>query len=139
MTTQVPRVVLITRASAYQELLRRHGTHEQGRFFLETRGLSIEPLVERHQRLETALVAVQQAVPKKWRQARVDRADLDRFVFEPEDLVVAIGQDGLVANCAKYLTGQSAKWYEGDWNRDGVFDQNDVIMALAARTYLAPS
>lgn len=106
MTAQVPRVVLITRASAYQELLRRHGTHEQGRFFLETRGLSIEPLVARHQRLETALVAVQQAVPKKWRQARVDRADLDRFVFEPEDLVVAVGQDGLVANCAKYLDGQ---------------------------------
>ena len=32
--------------------------------------------------------------------------DLDRFLFEPEDVVVAVGQDGLVANVAKYLDGQ---------------------------------
>ena len=34
------------------------------------------------------------------------RPDLDRFLFAPEDLVVAVGQDGLVANVAKYLDGQ---------------------------------
>jgi hypothetical protein len=37
---------------------------------------------------------------------RLDRRDLPAFVFEPEDLVVAVGQDGLVANAAKYLRGQ---------------------------------
>jgi hypothetical protein len=42
----------------------------------------------------------------EWRRIRVDRADLARFVFEPSDLVVAVGQDGLVANAAKYLAGQ---------------------------------
>ena len=36
----------------------------------------------------------------------VERNDLDRFVFGPEDVVVAVGQDGLVANVAKYLDGQ---------------------------------
>jgi hypothetical protein len=34
------------------------------------------------------------------------RDDLDRFLFEPEDVVVVVGPDGLVANTAKYLTGQ---------------------------------
>ena len=34
------------------------------------------------------------------------REDLSRFVFEPSDVVVAVGQDGLVANVAKYLSGQ---------------------------------
>ena len=106
MTTLTPRVVLVTRASAYQELVARHGTHEQGRFFLEARGLSIEPLLKRHERLDTALRVVTQGIPETWRRARVSRTDLDRFVFEPEDLVVAVGQDGLVANCAKYLNGQ---------------------------------
>ena len=33
------------------------------------------------------------------------RHDLDRFLFEPDDLVVVVGQDGLVANVAKYLDG----------------------------------
>ena len=36
----------------------------------------------------------------------MDRGDLDRFLFEPDDIVVAVGQDGLVANAAKYLGGQ---------------------------------
>ncbi len=34
------------------------------------------------------------------------RGDLDRFLFEPDDVIVVIGQDGLVPNVAKYLTGQ---------------------------------
>jgi hypothetical protein len=36
----------------------------------------------------------------------VERADLDRFVFGDEDVIVVVGQDGLVANVAKYLAGQ---------------------------------
>lgn len=34
------------------------------------------------------------------------RADLDRLLFAPDDVVVPVGQDGLVANVAKYLDGQ---------------------------------
>jgi hypothetical protein len=41
-----------------------------------------------------------------WRRATVQRAELDRFLFEPEDVVLVVGQDGLVANVAKYLDGQ---------------------------------
>jgi len=104
--TSVPRVVLVTRATDYELLLARHGTREQARFFLETRGQSLDEVAARHQLLGEALQQVSQAVPVKWRRSRIDRADLSRFVFEPSDLVVAIGQDGLVANVAKYLTEQ---------------------------------
>ena len=45
-------------------------------------------------------------MPADWRSAVVARGDLDRFLFEPEDVVLALGQDGLVANVAKYLDGQ---------------------------------
>ena len=38
--------------------------------------------------------------------AQVLRDDLDRFLFTKDDIVIAVGQDGLVANLAKYLTGQ---------------------------------
>ncbi len=34
------------------------------------------------------------------------RAELDRFLFEPDDVVLTLGQDGLVANVSKYLDGQ---------------------------------
>lgn len=46
------------------------------------------------------------ALPLDWRRGQVERADLDRFVFGPEDVIIAVGQDGLVANAAKYLDGQ---------------------------------
>ena len=36
----------------------------------------------------------------------VDRSFLPNFVFAPEDTVVTLGQDGLVANTLKYLDGQ---------------------------------
>lgn len=101
-----PRVVVVTRPTDYEELMARHGTRAQARFFLEQRDQSIDEVEARHRAFEQVLTRVSQAVPVRWRRTRVGRADLARFVWEPEDLVVAVGQDGLVANVAKYLDGQ---------------------------------
>ncbi|MFG3281691.1 hypothetical protein [Streptomyces sp. NPDC048111] len=101
-----PRAVLVHRTSEYEELLARHGTHGQADFFLSSRGRSIREVAERHHRTLRALTEVAAAIPPQWRQARVERADLDRFLFAPEDVVLVVGQDGLVANAAKYLAGQ---------------------------------
>ena len=101
-----PRAVIVTRRSEYELLLLRHGTHEQARFFLETRDQDIEVVRERHETFLKAREAVTRGIPASWRRSSVDRIDLDRFLFEPGDIVVAIGQDGLVANTAKYLDGQ---------------------------------
>lgn len=100
------RAVLVTRRSAYAELVARHGTRGQAAFFLSTRGEALEPLAARDRALDDAVQAVSAAIPVGWRRASVLRDDLDRFLFEPDDVVVAIGQDGLVANLAKYLDGQ---------------------------------
>jgi hypothetical protein len=39
--TSVPRIVVVARPTEYAALLARHGTREQARFFLATRGRSI--------------------------------------------------------------------------------------------------
>jgi NAD kinase len=101
-----PRVVLVTRSTDLEALLVRHGTREQARFFLESRGQKIEDVEERHILVGKALQAISQAIPVTWRRLRLDRSDLASFLFEPEDLVLVLGQDGLVANAAKYLDGQ---------------------------------
>lgn len=117
----VPRAVLVTRPTSYRALLAAHGTHGQARFFLEGRGQRIEPLVEADERQQRAVHRVADAIPADWRQARVDRGDLDRFLFEPEDVVVAVGQDGLVANVARFLDGQPVVGFNPDPQRwDGV-------------------
>lgn len=106
-TRKAPRVVVVSRASIYQELIERHATRQQAEFFLKSRGQSLEPVDRAHLIQEAAIAQVFKAVPKEWRSAKVSRTDLDRFDFEARDLIIAVGQDGLVANLSKYLDGQS--------------------------------
>ncbi|GGV74400.1 hypothetical protein GCM10015535_03140 [Streptomyces gelaticus] len=113
-----PRAVLVHRTTEYEELLARHGTHGQAAFFLSSRGRSIDEVVRRHRRTQQALADVAAAVPLQWRQSRVERADLDRFLFGPEDVVAVVGQDGLVANAAKYLSGQPVVGIDTDPGRN---------------------
>ena len=101
-----PRAVVVHRATELTELVARHGTRQQAGFFLTSRGRDLAELDARHQHQQSALAAVSAAIPLDWRRAVAERNDLDRFVFGPEDLVIAVGQDGLVANVAKYLDGQ---------------------------------
>jgi NAD kinase len=101
-----PRVIVVTRPTEYEQLLATHGTHGQAAFFLRARNQDIDEAFERHQRLQEARRLVLASVPAAWRRSELDRSELDRFLFGPEDLVVALGQDGLVANVAKYLDGQ---------------------------------
>jgi NAD kinase len=104
--TLPPRVVVVTRPTDYEALLLRHATREQARFVVERRGGSFADVEARHAIAGRAVHVALAAVPRAWRRARLGRAELDRFLFEPEDVIVAVGQDGLVANVAKYLVGQ---------------------------------
>ncbi|WP_199439368.1 NAD(+)/NADH kinase [Umezawaea beigongshangensis] len=104
--TSSPRVVLVHRRTELEELLARHGTRGQVEFFLRTRGLDLAEIVRRDELARAALAAVSRALPLDWRRGSVERGDLARFLFAPEDVVVVVGQDGLVANAAKYLDGQ---------------------------------
>lgn len=104
--TLVPRVVLVHRATELDELIARHSTRGQAAFFLSTRGRDIAEVEARHGANQNALNAVTSAIPIDWRRGSVERADLSRYLFAPEDVIVVVGQDGLVANVAKYLNGQ---------------------------------
>lgn len=106
MPAVTPRAVFVTRETDYELLVARHATRDQARFFLETRGQRIETVEKHHHLFHAVLATARAAVPAEWRQALVKRADLDRFLFAPDDVVVPVGQDGLVANVSKYLAGQ---------------------------------
>lgn len=101
-----PRAVVVHRRTEYEELVSRHGTAQQADFFLKARGRSIDEVLSHHDAVHRSLTAVANAIPADWRRGQVERSDLDRFRFDPGDIVIAIGQDGLVANVAKYLDRQ---------------------------------
>jgi hypothetical protein len=135
----IPRVVVVTRATELDSLVARHGTREQARFFLKTRGRDLAPLEERDRRFEVALELALRGIPVRWRSVKLDRSDLNRFVFEENDIVLAVGQDGLVANVAKYLSGQAViginpdtRLYEGVLTAHRPNDAAELLRAAVA-------
>ncbi len=84
----------------------RHHTLAQARFYIEHLGADFADYVKENaayaQSLDVAVAALQ-----AWgRYQIVERSYLPNFVFAADDIVVALGQDGLVANTMKYLDGQ---------------------------------
>jgi NAD kinase len=107
--TLTPRVVTVHRRTEREQIVRERGTWGQAQFQVGRAPAAIAALASvsmRHDATEQALQTVSAAIPGGWRRGSVEREDLDRFLFEPEDLVIVVGQDGLVANVAKYLDGQ---------------------------------
>jgi hypothetical protein len=70
----------------------------------------------------------------------IDRSFLPNFIFAPEDTVVTLGQDGLVANTLKYLNGQPVVGVNPDPERwDGLLlpfrvgDLSKVMLEVVLR------
>ncbi|MDQ6989720.1 MAG: hypothetical protein Q9M19_07545 [Mariprofundaceae bacterium] len=106
IATSISRVVVVTRPTDYEQLLAQHATRSQAAFFLKSRGECLRHIEVQHEKLKHIVRVAKAMVPASCRLVHIDRSDLDRFLFEPSDSIVVIGQDGLVANIAKYLDGQ---------------------------------
>jgi hypothetical protein len=96
----------VHRRSELDELTQRHSTRGQVEFFLRARGQSLGAVEEADAAADSAVQNVGVAIPAEWRRADVEREDLPRFLFGPEDIVAVVGRDGLVANVAKYVGDQ---------------------------------
>ena len=83
-----PRIVLVHRRTELTELLARHGTRGQVEFFLKSRNRTLDEVVDRDQQARKALGEVGAAIPLDWRRGVVEREDLSRFLFAPEDVVI---------------------------------------------------
>jgi hypothetical protein len=132
-----PRVVFVTRETELDALLARHGTRGQVTFALESRGQSFSIVEARDTAQRKALAFAKTRVPPDWSITQVRREDLNRFLFFPNDIVVALGQDGLVANLAKYLSGQPVIGVTPDARAsEGVLTRHapDVLDGLLVRT-----
>ena len=127
MSVLPPRLVLVSRPTELDGLLAAHATMGQVEFFLDRRGEALAPVEARHARQVDTLRRAREAAPADWSVAQVMRNDLDRFNFAARDIVVAVGQDGLVANIAKYLSGQSVIGVPTDPDRNvGVLTRSPV-------------
>jgi len=100
------RAVIVRRPTEYDELMDRYSTRGQVEFVLRSRGRSLEEVERAHDCHLAALARVRAGIPDGWASADVERDSLSRFLFAPEDVIVVVGPDGLVANVAKYVDEQ---------------------------------
>jgi len=99
------KVVLVTRRTRLEELVVRHHSLAQAKFYIEHLGADFADYQREHEAYEAARHVTLDALVGHGRYQAIDRAFLPNFLFGPEDIVVTLGQDGLVANSFKYLDG----------------------------------
>lgn len=100
------RVVLVTRTTQLEELVTRFATAPQARFFLEHAGTDFASIQAAHDTYQRALDTVRKAIPQGIKVLNIERDQVPFTEFD-DDLVIALGPDGLISNTAKYLPTQS--------------------------------
>ncbi len=100
------KVIIVTRETELEELTARFNTTEQAKFYLEHAGQSFTPIEQAHARYQETLNQLRTIIPRGIKSQVISRNLVPQFTFGEHDLIITIGQDGLVVNTAKYLTHQ---------------------------------
>ncbi|MFN3605126.1 MAG: NAD+ kinase [Leptonema sp. (in: bacteria)] len=100
------RIILITRKTRLEELIAKLNTKSQVEFFLKTRNQDISDIELEHNQYYSSLNEIKRKIPRGYKLQVLDREFLPNYIFTKHDLIIVLGQDGLVVNTAKYLDGQ---------------------------------
>lgn len=100
------KIILVVRHTRLDDLIRRFNTEDQTRFYVEHLGADFSDYQEEDRTYKRALREAETLLSRHGRLQVLDRSFIPNFIFGPQDTVVALGQDGLVANVLKYLDGQ---------------------------------
>jgi len=115
------KIVLVTRKTRLEELIERFNTRAQAKFYIEHAGGDFSAYVVEHDTYQRSLEVVRRAVETGLKIQSMDRALVPTYVFTKSDLIITLGQDGLVANTAKYVSGQPILAVNPDIERfDGI-------------------
>lgn len=100
------KLVIVTRKTRLQELVERFNTRSQAKFYIEHSGGDFADYEREDDAYRSSLDILRRSLDFEMPQQLVDRVLVPTFQFQKEDLVVTLGQDGLVANTAKYVGAQ---------------------------------
>ena len=115
------RIVLVTRETRLAKVLESQNTLSQAKFYVKQLGADFGEYEEEHDQYNVSVQEARRLLEGLVNIQLLDRRYLPNFLFAPGDIVVVIGQDGLVANTIKYLNGQPVIGLNPDAGRwDGV-------------------
>ena len=135
MATTYEKLVLVTRKTRLQQLVERFNSRGQARFYIEHAGGDFGDYQREDDAYARSLEVMHRSLELGLRLQVLERGLVPTFLFSPHDLIVALGQDGLVANLAKYVGAQPVVPVNPDPARfDGVLLPFQPPQARAAVT-----
>lgn len=100
------RFVMVNRKTRLQELVERFNTWPQAKFYLEHSDADPTDYLAEHDLYRERLKTAERQLKGLGPVQMLERGFLPNYQFGAADVVIVIGQDGLVANTLKYLDGQ---------------------------------
>lgn len=96
------RALIVRRSTRLEELVARFNTRSQARFYIETMGGDFADYEKEDSAYHRSLEQVERVARELLKAHTIDRSLLPNYLFADDELVLVVGQDGLVANTAKY-------------------------------------
>lgn len=115
------KIVLVTRKTRLAELVERFNTNAQAKFYIEHAGGNFSEYEREDEAYRRSVEEMRRSIEIGLKVQAIERGLVPTFSFLPADLVITLGQDGLVANTAKYAGSQPIVAVNPDPERfDGV-------------------
>jgi NAD kinase len=99
----VEYAIIIKNKTRLETLIERFNTKAQAKFYIERSGGDFSDYEKEHEIFHHSLSAVQRNLSSILKNKIVERSFLPSFIFNDKQVIVTVGQDGLVANTAKYV------------------------------------
>ncbi|NMO22483.1 NAD+ kinase [Pyxidicoccus fallax] len=127
------KIVLVTRRTRLAGLVERFNTKKQAKFYVEHAGQDFEEFSREDEAYRRAVDGLRDTLALGLPVQQVDRSLVPTFLFTGKEIVVVAGQDGLVANVAKYVGEQPLVGVNPDPERfDGILLPHQVADARGA-------
>lgn len=130
----VEYAIIIKNKTRLETLIERFNTKAQAKFYIERSGGDFNDYEKEHETFHNSLSNVQRNLSSVLKNKIVERNFLPSFIFNDKQVVVTVGQDGLVANTAKYVKQIPIIAVNPDRERfDGVllpFDTDNFLVAI---------
>lgn len=115
------KIILITRKTRLENLIVRYNTIQQAQFVIEHSGNDFSDYLKENRQYKNVLTQIVSVLERLGNLLVLDREYVSNYIFGKEDMVIVVGQDGLVANTLKYLDSQPLIGVNPDPSRwDGV-------------------
>lgn len=100
------KLIIVTRKTRLEDLVARFNTKSQAKFYIEHAGGDFADYEREDDAYRRSLDVLRRSLEFEIPQQFVDRSLVPTFQFQKDDLIFTVGQDGLVANTAKYVGNQ---------------------------------